>query len=260
MLRRAEEKAGTPPWFTTFADMNMLLMVFFIMLFSLLSADKSRYSALRERLEAAAGPSLAGIEPATGLSVEGARSAGTLLDRFEAQTKALAEFVRPRGHEALLQKTTEGTLLTLGGSVEAFPEGAWSLSPAQKEALAEIKRWLAGRRHVIEVRGHASANLQDSVVLGPDGRVRAFGPEDLARPDRMEAANHSLLSWLRADAVRRFLVEEHPDLDDRVRLPELQVRVRADGYTRALADSAAPEQRPRNRRIEILATREIVER
>lgn len=259
MVRRIEDRSGAPIWFTTFADTNMLLMVFFIMLFSLLSTDKSRYSAVRERLEAAAGASTAGNDPASGLAVEGARSTGTLLDRFEMQTKATAEFVRPRGHEALLQKTSEGTLLTIGGPVDAFPEGEWRLGPAQKEALAGIKRWLAGRRNVIEVRGHASANLEDSVVMEPDGRVRRFAPADLARPDRMEAANHSLLSWLRADEVRRFLAEEHPALDDRVRVSERRLRVRADGYGRPLADSASPGERPRNRRIEILATREIVE-
>jgi outer membrane protein OmpA-like peptidoglycan-associated protein len=113
---------------------------------------------------------------------------------------------------------------------------------------------------VIEVRGHTSANLQDSVVLEPDGRVRAFAAADLERPNRMELANHSLLSWLRADEVRRFLEAEHPELDDRVRVPALQVRIRAEGYARAVADSASPEERHRNRRIEILATREIQEK
>ena len=259
MLRRIEDRSGTPIWFTTFADTNMLLMVFFIMLFALLSADKSRYLPLQEKLEGVSGPKADGAERATGLSSEGIRAQGTLLDRFEMQSKAMAEFVRPRGHETLLQKTSRGTVLTVGGQIDAFPEGHWTLSASQKEALAEIKRWLAGRRNVIEVRGHASANLQDSVVLEPDGRVRRFGPEDLLRPDRMEASNHSLLSWLRADSVRKFLTEEHPALDDRVRIPELQIRVRADGFTRAVADSASPDQRHRNRRIEILATQELQE-
>ncbi len=260
MLQRIDDPRGSPPWFTTFADMNMLLMVFFIMLFSLLNTDKTRTSTLRQQLEAVSGPSASGDEPARGLAVEGARSTGTLLERFELQTRAAAEFVRPRGHEALLQKTSEGTLLTIGGRMDAFPEGEWRLSAAQREALAEVKRWLAGRRNVFEVRGHASANLQDSVVLEPDGRIRPFASADLDRPDRLEIANHSLLSWLRADEVRRFLEEEHPELDDRVRVPALQIRVRADGYSRAVADSASPEQRPRNRRIEILATREIQEK
>ncbi len=259
MLVRTDDPRSTPAWFTTFADMNMLLMVFFIMLFSLLSADKSRYLPLRERLEGVSGRRPAGDEPATGHSSEGARSLGTLLERFERREPAEPETLRAGDHEMLLQRIAEGTLLTVGGGVDSFPEGGWMLSASQRDALAGVKRWLEGRRNVIEVRGHTSANLEDSVILEADGRVRRFGPDDLERPDRMRAANHSLLSWLRAEEVRKFLAERHPELDDRVRVPELRLRVRAEGYARAVADSAVPARRPLNRRIEILVTPEIPE-
>ncbi|HYF01233.1 MAG TPA: flagellar motor protein MotB [Planctomycetota bacterium] len=248
-----------PIWLTTLSDMNMLLMVFFILLFSYLTQDKQKYVRLAESLEAISGPAHAGESRATGPADDGDADAA-IFRAFEAARNAETEVARPRGHATRMQRLDEGTLLTLGGLQDAFPEGRWELTASQREALVSIKSWLAGRRNVIEIRGHTAANVQDAVVFEADGRVRAVGAEDLARPDRMAVANHSLLSWLRANEVRRFFAEEHPEIGDRVRFPDTQLRVRAEGYARALADSADPEARARNRRIEVLATSELAER
>lgn len=248
-----------PIWLTTLSDMNMLLMVFFILLFSYLSQDKQKYVRLAESLEAVSGPAHAGTARATGPAPDGDADAA-IFRAFESARNAETEVARPRGHATRMQRLDEGTLLTLGGVQDAFPEGRWELTPSQREALVALKGWLAGRRNVIEIRGHAAANLQDAVVFEADGRIRPVGPADLERPDRMAAANHSLLSWLRANEVRRFFTEEHPELGDRVRFPDTQLRIRAEGYARSVADSADPEARPRNRRIEVLATSELAER
>ena len=248
-----------PIWLTTMSDMNMLLMVFFILLFSYLTQDKQKYVRLAESLEAVAGPALAGDARATGPADDGDADAA-IFRAFESARNAETEVARPRGHATQMQRLDEGTLLTLGGLQDAFPEGRWELTPSQREALAVIKGWLSGRRNVIEIRGHTAANVQDAVVFEPEGRVRPVEAQDVARPDRMSVANHSLLSWLRANEVRRFFVDEHPEIGDRVRFPETQLRVRAEGYARTVADSADPAARARNRRIEVLATSELAER
>jgi flagellar motor protein MotB len=248
-----------PVWLTTMNDMNMLLMIFFILMFSLLSQDKAKVTRLKESLEAIGGTADRGDAQARGRARAGEDDAAGFRT-FESKGVPASEVLRPRGRFALVQRLAEGTLLTVGGAEEGFAEGSWTLSAAQRDVLVVAKAWLAGRRNVIEIRGHTSANLQDSVVLEADGRVRAFSTADERRDDRVEAANHSLLSWLRANEARRFLLTEHPELGDLVRFPEAQVRIRAEGWSALRADSSSPAERGRNRRVEILATSELLER
>jgi flagellar motor protein MotB len=238
-------------------DMNMLLMIFFILMFAYVMQDKVRVARLTEAFET--GSADRGDAAARGASPVGDADAA-IFRAFEAKGSPASEVVRPRGRAALVQRLAEGTLLTVGGSEDGFAEGGWELNAAQKDVLAAAKAWLAGRRNVVEVRGHASANLQDSVVLEADGRFRPFGPADERRDDRLKAANHSLLSWLRANEVRKFLMEEHPEIGDRAKIPEDRIRIRAEGWARTVADSASPSERKRNRRVEVLATSELLDR
>ena len=249
----------TPIWLVTMNDMNMLLMIFFILMFSYLIQDKTRVARISEVLEAVGGSASAGDAKAKGAAPVGDADAA-VFRAFEAKGAPASEVIRPRGRSALVQRIAEGTLLTVGGSEDGFAEGRWELAPAQRDVLAAAKSWLAGRRNVVEVRGHTAANLQDSVVLEADGRFRPFTAADERREDRLEAANPSLLSWLRANEVRKFLLAEHPEIGDRVKLPEDQVRIRAEGWSRTLADSSRADERGRNRRVEILATSELLDR
>jgi flagellar motor protein MotB len=248
-----------PIWLTTLSDLTFLMLVFFILLFSLGIQDRKKYSRIAESLEAMTGPQESGLKSSTGASPVGDADAA-IFKAFEDQKTAATQVVRPRGHHALLQKLADGTLLTLGGEQEAFPEGRWTLSDAQKEALAGLKDWLRGRRNVVEIRGHTASNLRDSVVLEADGRFRPFSKEDAARDDRQAVANHSLLSWLRAEEVRRFLAAPHPEFRDDVKIAETRMRIRAEGYSRGRGEGAGEDDRKRDRRIEVLLTTELVER
>jgi flagellar motor protein MotB len=233
----------------TMGDMSNLLMIFFILLFALMSMDRSKYVKLQEDLGRGGAAS----------AVSGEEGTATLRSMLE-QPSATRKILQAEGHTAQVQLLPEGTALTLSGEEGGFREGDWQLAPVQKRMLVEAKKWLSGRKNVIEVRGHASANLQDSAVLDPGGRIRPFSPADLERPDRHAAADHSLLSWLRAREVVKFLSAAHPDLGDAVRIEVTRLRVRADGYSRAVADSADPALRARNRRIEVVATSERAEK
>jgi flagellar motor protein MotB len=253
--RIKHEEAGNPLWMFTMGDMSNLLLIFFILLFALMSMDKSRFAKLQDDLSRAGAAGKEGAV-AAGPGDPGAAALRSMLEQPAAEPKVL----QGEGHYAQVRLLPEGTALTIGGEEGGFREGDWRLTAVQKKLLVELKKWMAGRKNVIEVRGHASANLQDSAVLEPEGRIRPFSPADLERPDRHAAADHSLLSWLRAREVVKFLGAAHPDLGDTVRIEETRVRARADGYTRAVADSADPVLRVRNRRIEVVATSEQVEK
>lgn len=253
--RLKHQDATTPFWMLTMGDMNMLLLTFFITLISFLLLDKAKYLKLQEEVRRMGSPGRAAEKGAVPAPV--GENAGLGLKTLLEQPAAETRVYRAKGHYTLLQRLQEGTLLTIGGEEGSFAEGRWDLTPRQIEMLVELKKWMVGRSNVIEVRGHASANFQDSVVLEPDGRIRPFAPADLERPGKAELANHSLLSWLRANEVRKFLLAEHPALGDTVKIDELRVRIRADSYTRNVADSLNPVENVKNRRIEVLATSEL---
>ena len=255
--RIRHEEANAPFWLLTMGDMNNLLLLFFIALFALMVTDKGKYMKLQEKLKQMGSTGKvadAALVPA--VAAEGAAQAfRTMLDQPAAPT----EVFQAEGHYALVQRVAEGTSLTLSGQEGGFPEGQWRLNDVQRRVLVELKRWLVGRRNVVEVRGHTSANLEDSAVQDADGRLRPFSREDLAREDRQALANHSLLSWLRAQEVKKFLAEAHPDLGDEGRVSESRIRIRADGWTRRVADSSDPVERVKNRRLEVVATSEMAE-
>lgn len=258
-VRISHEEPRNPFWMFTFGDLSLLLLVFFILIFALMSVDRTRFARLQMDLERT-GPGGRAEGPGAvrgGPPEVGPAPLRAMLDRAGA---AAAPGYQIGGLHAEVQHLPEATVLTLGGEEGGFPEGDWRLGAAQKRVLVEFKKWMVGRKNVVEARGHTSANLQDSVVLDAGGRIRPFSAADLERPDRHAVANHSLLAWLRAHEVARFLASEHADLGDTVRIPEERVRARADGYTRAVADSADPALRARNRRIEVAATSELGDR
>ncbi len=257
--RIKEEDAQAPFWLLTMGDMNNLLMCFFIMLVSFMIVDKSKYLKLQEDMEAMGGR---GSMPEVG----GSRLSPTdlyamALKAMQLDPAARTEHPRVEGHYyELLQKIEEGTMLTLGGEGKSFRQGDWRLVPAQVEMLVKAKKFLAPLRNVVEIRGHTASNVEDSVVVEPDGRVRAYGPADREAADWLARADFMRLSYLRADEVRKFLVEAHPDLGDPDKIDERRIRLRADGYTRTVADSSNPLDRLHNRRIEVLATSELKEK
>lgn len=250
--RIKEEEASAPFWLLTLGDMNNLLMCFFIALIAFMTTDKNKANKLQDDLESIASSghitAKAGQDPGMGLR--------TLLDQDKAQLTML----RLEGSYVSVQKIQEGTIFTIGGAEGSFEEGRWTLNEKQRHLIREVKRGMAGRRNLVEVRGHASANLADSVVIEPGGRPRPFTPEDLQREDRDGAANHSMLSALRAEEVRKALVIKEEKFPEIPPVKELQVRTRAEGYTRNVRDPVNTAQNRENRRIEIVLTSELLEK
>ncbi len=250
-IRLKMEDANAPSWLLTMGDMYNLLLVFFIMLFALMSVDKATYEKLEVTLARLGGGPL---------KEGGVKTAPHPFEAIMKEASGETKVFRMEGLHASVQKLQEGTVYTIGGEEGSFAEGRWELTPKQIEVLVALKKWMVGKRNIVEIRGHTSGNLQDAVALEADGRLRPFAAADLERPDRFEVANHSLLSWLRANEVRKFLVIEHPKLGDAVKLGELQIRIRADSYTRTVQDSANPATRHENRRIEVIALSELMEK
>ena len=259
-----EPEEGAPAWMVTFGDMNMILLVFFILMYSLLSLEKPNYITLKEALKAI---SMTGkVKRVSAAKDPTGETAERAFKAVESSERAVTAIRQIAGVHVRLQRIPEGTVLTLGGETEPFEEGSWTLLENHKKVLDEVKKYLVRKKRYIEVRGHTSGNLRDSVILDTEGdgsvKVRKFNKDDLKRPDRAEISNHWMLGWLRANEVRKYLLEPFPDGEPGI--VETRVRIRSDAYThpmersdRPLYDIEGEPLRAKNHRVEVILTNEV---
>lgn len=238
-----EEHENEERWLITYADMITLLMVLFIVLFSIGQTDLKKFEALRAGLvESFGGRGGVPIEGGAGV-LDGATieplDGETAVEIIEAQQAAQAA-----GERAL------------------------------REAAEQVQQALAGKglgdavTYRLEDRGLVLQIVTDQVLfdlgkadLRPEGRAVLDGLADALRalPNTISVEGHTdnqpisgfpfssnwELSTYRATTVVRYLIDQK-GLDRK--------RISAAGYgeERPLAPNDTPANRARNRRVEIV--------
>lgn len=215
-LRRRQPssvQANGAAWSLSFADMSLLLLCLFIMLFSYARSDAARFKVLADGVRQAFGQSLAPAGPAQDPAVQAAASAAAQLHRTFANELALGVIdIRQRDRHVEIRM----------GDAGAFASGEAQLTPLSLALIAQVVAVGGVRNAQITIGGHT-----DNVPIR-GGRYR----------DNWE------LSAARAIAVVRELVEQH-GIDP--------AHVRAQGFadTQPIASNDLPLGRASNRRIEI---------
>ncbi len=239
-----ERGKAVPPqnrdrWLLSYADFLTLLLALFVVLYASarVDAEKNRglfaglqsSFALGETPQEAADPNQAGElrrgnEGDPRLVLDATGSLAPLAQLETSVVRQLArERVRMKSDPGMsVQLTDRGLVISLAAA-EYFPAGGAEIPPARKRVLAAIAPLLAAEDGSLHFEGHT-----DDLPV----RRNAF-------PSNWE------LSSARAAAVARYFIEEH-DIDPR--------RVATTGYAafRPIAESEAPAERARNRRVEIV--------
>ena len=233
-----EEAEAPSEWLTTLADMSMLLMSFFIMLFSMSSLDVKKFTDSFTAVQSALGNkgsklTMAPVStPEMASLVEQARLKQEILGQQRRVFDQFRSFVSSKGLDGVVGARLEAGKLTI-----AFPAGVLfakdsvDLSEAGKERLKTLFAFLvktAGER--INIRG-----FTDDLPPGPDSRFR----------DNWE------VSSLRAVAVLRYMLS----------LGLRPNRLTATGLAdlEPLYPNTTPEHRARNQRVEFVLERWIGE-
>lgn len=225
-------------WRTTFNDLMTLLMVFFVLLFSLGGMSKLNETRFLNKLQSGLGIMKEGqmtavgvVEPVMELPMEKREEIEVLMQamRMERGVDQLIEelkagFGRPgldltKNVEAIL--TPEGIRIRVGGDL-LFASGEAELSPRARQVLLSLADFLNSVSNDIVVEGHT-----DNVPL----RGRRF-------------ASNWELSVARATNVVKYLAG----------MGIAQRRLSATGYgeTRPIRSNDTEEGRALNRRVEIL--------
>ncbi len=204
-------------WLLTYADLVTLLLILFIMLYSMSMIDAQKFKQLAQYLRAAFGGVLQ--QGPTFLKGQGDRIIPDLVQRLSAA-------VESAGGEGAAQvfKDQRGIVVRLMTDNVLFEKGSADVNDATKNILDALAKPLAAERFPILVEGHTD-----------DLPIRGTG---------MYASNWEL-STARASAVVRHLITAD-------KLPAS--RLSAAGYAEfhPVARNTDEASRRRNRRIDIV--------
>ena len=222
-------------WLTTFADLSMLLLVFFILLFTMSTLDEKKFTDSFTAVKQALGSDnemlmSARLEQDEAVILESVRLKKQLI---EAQKKVYAEirtFLNTKGVEGVVGSVFDEGVITLKvpGDV-LFKKGEVELNPAGKQMLQTFKEFFIQRKdQMINIKGYTD----DSAPLATS-RFK----------DNWE------ISALRAVNVLRFFLENSFE----------PVRLSATGLADLdpLFPNTTPANRAKNRRVEFVLEKRI---
>lgn len=253
--KKRKPKKGAASWMLTYSDMVTLILVFFVLLFSMSQIDINKFQSVTTSFQSRAiFDFLPSMVPSEDISSDGIsegvgdgvdddvsdpetdpeESLDGLIDQLEEWEKkadALAKlmdnvelFLEEQGLGDVISatRTEEGVILVLQDSI-LFESGEAEILDSGVPFLDEVARLLKGIGNTVRVEGHTDSR--------PISTYRF--------PSNWE------LSGARAGVVVRYFIEEH-DLDEE--------RFLIAGYadTRPVAENTSQENMSKNRRVEIV--------
>lgn len=263
-----EEHVNHERWLITYADMITLLMVLFIVLYSISQVDLAKFRRLKEGVAGGfGGPAAAGVLAGGAGPIEGG---GGVFETGLRSTEAQS----PWGDTSHPRASAQAAL----ADAQARAAGARQQRSILQGAQQEIQRSLNAEglggtvRFRIESRGLVVTIVSDKVLFEPgQADLRAEGREvvdELAAaigrlPNRLAVEGHTdnvpisgrypsnwELSTARATTVLRELIERH-HIDP--------ARLSAGGYAdeRPVATNDTAEGRSANRRVELVVLADV---
>lgn len=244
-----EEHENDERWLITYADLITLLMVFFVVMWSISRADAAKFAAVSQSLSIAFGAPKGSVipMPATGTSrsskqapkdasqsnaVGASQAAGTAGQQTKLQSVAqdIEDLIREQGLQDMiaLDGSADGRKLTirLRDSV-LFDRGGATLTPEAQALIGRLGGVLKDIGMVVNVSGHT---------------------DDIPIRSGLYGSNYEL-STARSTAVVL-------DLINRTGFPPQMIFPSGYGEYRPIAPNDSLENRARNRRVEFVITDE----
>jgi len=231
-----EEDTGHE-WLTTFADLSMLLLVFFVLLYSMSTLDTEKFSETFSSVTQA----LQGKMDKISTSKITQEEAGVLIDQalmrrqiIESQRKVFAEvktLQTKKGVEGVISANFEDGVITLRvpGDV-MFKSGAIALTPKGVNVIMALKNFFIQHR---------------------DQTIKIVGYTDNVRPSsKSRFKDNWEISALRAVTVLRELLKMGIE----------STRLTATGlaYLNPLYPNTSEEYRAKNRRVEFVLEKRVM--
>lgn len=226
--RSPEPPKGAPIWMVTFSDLVTLILVFFILLFSMSQIDLMKFQAIsdsfRDKQVLDFQPSIIPAENQGEMEENTEKEGSGQFDSLDELQMEIQSFLDVNGLEEVIvaNRTERGVVLVLQEQV-LFESGDASLIESSYPFLDKVGTLLANMPNLVKVEGHTD-----------DRPITTY-----RYPSNWE------LSAARASTVIRYLTEGH-NLESH--------RFMAIGYgeTRPIVPNSGPENWEKNRRVEII--------
>jgi chemotaxis protein MotB len=231
-----EESDEGGEWLTTFADLSMLLLVFFVLLYSMSTIDTEKFSKTFSSVTQA----LSGRMKEISTSRITQDEAGVLIDQalmrrqiIESQRKVFADvktLQTKKGVEGVVSANFEDGIITLRVPGDLmFKSGQIGLTPQGKKMVLELKNFFIQHR---------------------DQTIKIVGYTDNIRPSSQSRFKDNWeISALRAVSVLRELLKMGIE----------STRLTATGlaYLNPLYPNTTKEYRAKNRRVEFVLEKRV---
>ena len=239
------EKENSERWLLTYSDMITLLMLFFVVLYSMSSADAGKARALAEEMQSVlAGGNWGifetmgrtqkrGIDNYSGRAGAGSKNPYSTKDTRQVKVMSKAnELFKPEIESKYLQVTMDerGLIITLTGDI-FFEGGSAKLEEPARPVLNKVSTLLKALPNYVRIEGHTD-NYKVSV----------------SKTGERYDTNWDLSS-ARSITILRYLVEEN-FVDPK------KFSAVAFGEYRPIDDNNTPEGRAYNRRVDIVILNE----
>ena len=149
------EKDRSERWLLTYSDLITLLLIFFIVLYSMSTVDAKRFEQMSKSLSIALGGANRGGVLENGQSIIPGDK--VYKERLEMQNteERIKRMIATMGLEGKIstQLTSRGLVVSVKDSI-LFPAGAIELTPNAKDVMLRVSNILADMPNAIRVEGH----------------------------------------------------------------------------------------------------------
>jgi len=231
-----EEEEDGQEWLTTFADLSMLLLVFFVLLYSMSTLDTEKFSRTFSSVTQALQGQMKNISTAKITNEE----AGVLIDQalmrrqiIESQRKVFAEvktLQTKKGVEGVISANFEDGIITIRvpGDV-MFKSGKVTLTPKGIETISTLKNFF---------------------IQHKDQNIKIVGYTDNVRPGKKSRFHDNWeISALRAVNVLRELLK--------MGLESTRLTATGLAYLNPIYPNTSAEYRAKNRRVEFVLEKRV---
>jgi chemotaxis protein MotB len=209
------EEESAPAWFVSYADMVTLLMCFFVILYSMATADKPKFSAVAKSFRD-------GFMPHSTQA-----AASSFKNEPRGNVTKTIDLIAQEGEDKGQTVVDPRDIIVIGGPV-FFEKGSSELKADQYSSLYRIAMQLRGTNQIIEIHGYCS----------PD-------PED----ESIKYNNKWELSFFRATSVIEFLTD--PNLG---KISQERIRIYVHGEYDFRNTLLFTQNRKERQRVEIITS------
>lgn len=246
MAKKKPKKENSERWLLTYSDLITLLMIFFVIMYSMSNVDSKKYDSLATSLNSSLNPSInlsfdggmGGVGIGAGVGISDMGGVGTNSDGTSSGGVSYEELITPTqeifkeltdylsSHNLSEQVTMhiepQGLVLSLNEKV-FFESGKAEIQPAYKSNLLEISEILKTFDNHISIEGHT-----DNVPIH----------------NTYFKSNWELAAVRATNVVSLLITDGHIDPS--------KLSATSYGEYRPVASNDTPDGRAKNRRIDII--------